>query len=423
VAISKAETTSTTSDCLNEMNSKNPEKKKRRTTNPQSSEVFILNGKEFNSYSEMVEAKRERNRIMLESSGLLETVKLIRSEQVKSLKPSKRGLATMRPKTKLTTSSAAAPSLRKSKRLAGVSSEDIYVEYESHGKIFVHTSSVEQHPQDSTAMTQSFFNNRVNDGSDLTLEQASLLCEEKWRTPLLPAQLFLSSKLKPVVSLGLRSIFSHPSTGKVPDTPRIVSPQPNTPSPVSASLLHKQVHTICADNESDVAKVTPNRIYSVALHPSPSVLIACAGDKQGYLGFWNVDKTSNQNASSDTDDYDGVHLFKIHSSPISCLQWNELGSFLYSISYDCTVRKFDANSQTFTEAFATYDSSDQYKDKLGFGMDDGTKAWIQYGCLDTRQEESMFLSTSVGNVLHLDFRSGSVTFNANLSEKKINTVR
>jgi hypothetical protein len=81
------------------------------------------------------------------------------------------------------------------------------------------------------------------------------------------------------------------------------------------------------------------------------------------------------------------------------------------------------NSQTFTEAFATYDSSDQYKDKLGYGMDDGTKAWIQHGCLDARQEESMFLSTSVGNVLHLDFRSGSVTFNANLSEKKINTVR
>ncbi len=55
-------------------------------------------------------------------------------------------------------------------------------------------------------------------------------------------------------------------------------------------------------------------------------------------------------------------------------------------------------------------------------MDDGAKAWIQHGCLDARQEESMFISTNVGNVLHLDFCSGSVTFDANLSEKKINTV-
>jgi len=53
-------------------------------------------------------------------------------------------------------------------------------------------------------------------------------------------------------------------------------------------------------------------------------------------------------------------------------------------------------------------------------MDGG---WIQYGCLDNRNEEGYFLSTSYGDVLHLDFRSKQhVTFHCELDEKKINTV-
>jgi WD40 repeat protein len=384
------------------------------------SEIFYFQGKEYGSYVEMVEAKRERNRQMLESSGLLDTAKLIRSEQQeKSItKPSKRGLAAIKPKS--TSNNTVPPPIRKSKRLAGVSSEQIYVEHESHGKIVVNTSSA-GHPTTDTIMeaNQKFFNDRINDGSDLTLEQATLLCGEKWRTPLLAAQKFVSNDLSPTASFDLMTNMSRLLTRTVSGLSRIVSPQ-KTPSPVITTQLKEQVQSLRADDENYVAKVTPDRIYSVAFHPSSSVLIACAGDKQGYLGLWNVDKPSDTNL---TDDYNGVHLFKIHTSPISTLQWNPLGSALYSISYDSTVRKFDVTSQKFLEAFATYDSSEKYKDKMGYDMDDGNRAWIQYGCLDPKNEESMFLSTSDGNVLHLDFRSGTVNFNVHLSEKKINTVR
>lgn len=38
-----------------------------------------------------------------------------------------------------------------------------------------------------------------------------------------------------------------------------------------------------------VMKVTPDRIYSVAMHPAPSRLIALAGDSSGHLGVWVPD--------------------------------------------------------------------------------------------------------------------------------------
>ena len=37
-----------------------------------------------------------------------------------------------------------------------------------------------------------------------------------------------------------------------------------------------------------VAKVTKDRIFSVAIHPSERKVLACAGDKWGKIGFWDV---------------------------------------------------------------------------------------------------------------------------------------
>ena len=41
-------------------------------------------------------------------------------------------------------------------------------------------------------------------------------------------------------------------------------------------------------NEFRVAKVVPNRIFSVAIHPSESKVLVVAGDKWGKIGFWDV---------------------------------------------------------------------------------------------------------------------------------------
>ncbi len=37
-----------------------------------------------------------------------------------------------------------------------------------------------------------------------------------------------------------------------------------------------------------VAKVVPQRIFSMAIHPSEDKILAIAGDKWGRLGIWDV---------------------------------------------------------------------------------------------------------------------------------------
>ena len=94
-----------------------------------------------------------------------------------------------------------------------------------------------------------------------------------------------------------------------------------------------------------------------------------------------------------------------------------------SSSYDGTVKLFDISSQKFTEIFASYDESPEFKDRLGYGLDEGHKFWIQYTCFGP-SENTLYLSTSVGGVVQVDLRSkGKIAFDLNLSEKKINSVR
>jgi len=42
---------------------------------------------------------------------------------------------------------------------------------------------------------------------------------------------------------------------------------------------------LCPDR---VAKVVPERSFSVALHPSETKILAATGDKWGHLGIWDV---------------------------------------------------------------------------------------------------------------------------------------
>lgn len=37
-----------------------------------------------------------------------------------------------------------------------------------------------------------------------------------------------------------------------------------------------------------VAKVVPDRIFSLAIHPTEDKMLVMAGDKWGKLGFWDV---------------------------------------------------------------------------------------------------------------------------------------
>lgn len=360
---------------------------------------FSFKGVVYESYEEMVKAKRQRNADMLEKSGLLDAAAQMKVPSKKS-EASKRGLRADRKRKDSPTN---LPPRRASSRLKGVQADDIFIADEMRGgKIILGGSgdSAGVLPSGShiyvEEKTDKFFKNRINDGSPLDVKDAVELTGHKWvkDDSVSNAQSFLED-------LNMSS--------KSSDVKHVLSPRG------VAENISSQISQLKIDSEECVAKVVPDRIYSVAFHPSSSKIITCAGDKQGYIGLWDVDSTSEVT--------DGVYLFRPHSSPVSNLEWTKCGTKLLSSSYDGTVKLFDISSQKFTEIFASYDESPEFKDRLGYGLDEGHKFWIQYTCFGP-SESTLYLSTSVGGVVQVDLRSkGKIAFDLNLSEKKINSVR
>ncbi|RKP11180.1 WD40-repeat-containing domain protein [Thamnocephalis sphaerospora] len=168
--------------------------------------------------------------------------------------------------------------------------------------------------------------------------------------------------------------------------------------------------------EEGTVKVTPERIYCTAFHPSDKLLVA-AGDKNGTLGFWDVRATlaeygvedssvpttkqeedeaemeadevkvklenddedkenkvprrSNRHvvveiktikaqvaddgdlASEELEDRpDPVYTYRPHAGTIAAMRYTPDGSRLFTSSYDGTVRYLDLASQHFMEAYA-----------------------------------------------------------------------
>ena len=148
-----------------------------------------------------------------------------------------------------------------------------------------------------------YFKNRIAaEGSSLSVKDAVELADAKWvkEDSVEKATKFVAEDLSSIQEGGRNAARSPTS---------VVS--------FDASLS-KKIDKLSADDEVNVAKVTPDRIYSVACHPSKEKLIVCGGDKQGYLGLWNVD---------DESEGDGVHLFRAHGRPVSCLSWVSFRSF------------------------------------------------------------------------------------------------
>jgi len=377
-------------------------KENESSSNLETKATFQFQGKKFSSYEEMVKAKRQRNVDMLKSSGLLEASAKLREVTLPAKKEaSKRGLRPDRKRKE-------APSVtvrRKSSRLAGEQSDGIFVEDERRGGIVILGGSSGINNNSNAIVNNinyaqdkdEFFNGRINDGSDLSVMEAIEKAGPKWvdENSVSLAQQFVSS---------LKNECVNSTDGVVVHSPKSIVTR-------EASLM-SQVQNLTLEDESCVAKVVPDRIYSVAFHPSPHKVIAVAGDKKGHVGLWDVDASSQDN--------NGVHLFKPHNHPISNVQWNSNGSKLLTSSYGGSIRIFDLQQERFIEHFATYDNSVEYKNKLGFDLLDG---WMQFSCLDHRNEDCFFYSTSYGDVVHIDMRKKSkITFNENLSAKKINSV-
>ena len=298
----------------------------------------------------------------------------------------------------------------------------IYVENESAGKFEIAGLSSGLGSYTPEKEEPEFYNNRINDGSDLSIVEAVENTGSKWvkEGTVESAEHFVNTTL-PSINDDLP--IESPTKKKKSSPTSVVKGVSSSSGSITSKNLQKNVDSLSVDDADATAKVCPDRIYSVACHPSPDHLVVCAGDKKGYLGIWNVDQyNSMQGGSGGTD---GVHLFKPHTACVSTLAWNQSGTSLLSSSYDGTVRLFDVNKQVFEEVFATYSDDDKYKDKVGFNTDNGYNSWIQSMEIDKRYESGkcFFLSTSEGGVIHIDMRSkAKVTFDQVLSERKINTV-
>lgn len=401
----------------------------RKTRNEQNNddqvftpETYSFEGVIYKTYQEMVNAKRERNQQRLRDSGLLTA----KEEMVESQKrKASQGIK------KRKVESAAPTERRKSKRIAGIESENIYVEHESAGRFTIasdgNVKSVEGQ-EDEPKDKQEHYRNRVNDGENISIERAVELTGSKWiqESSVNGAIQFVREELVPLVDrtgsktvslLGETEGETNDWTSDQASSEIINSIQKETKDRDSDWLKRTADALSVDDVDKCVAKVVPDRIYGLAVHPSSDKLIAAAGDKSGYVGIWNVDGASKEN--------DGVHLFKYHSGSVSCLEWTNTGSSLFSGSYDGTVRVFDVEKECMVQHFATVDDSFS-KDHLGYALDTGYGFWTQYACIDSRfmTDQCFFLSTSNGSILHVDLRSkGKVTFNRECSEKKINTLR
>mmetsp|Transcript_30453 Transcript_30453/g.62778 ORF Transcript_30453/g.62778 Transcript_30453/m.62778 type:complete len:604 (+) Transcript_30453:193-2004(+) len=385
---------------------------------------FTFDGKTYASYQEMVEAKRKRNQNILVSSGLLDAKAAIETTALdqKRLAATGRGLK----RSERQSSKTELLPRRKSSRIAGVPAPGIYVDHESSSGISIGGGI---NAVDDKGAEVRNFNNRVNDGSDLTVAEAVEMAGSKWirENTVKHAETFMGTILQDIIEGGVTD------SDKTQCSPVSVAGGLEASTSTNRDLeeLKSKLREISLDDDTCVAKVTPERIYSVACHPSPHQIIACAGDKSGHIGIWNFDQYGSDSAAESNDDMtksssDDVHLFKPHGGAVSSLKWNSSGTNLLSCSYDGSVRAFDANKQVFQEIFATYDDNDIYKEKIGYNTDRGYSSWVQSMELDHRygsDGKCFFLSTSEGSVIHVDLRSkAKITFNSFLSEKKINTI-
>ena len=136
--------------------------------------------------------------------------------------------------------------------------------------------------------------------------------------------------------------------------------------------------------EEEVAKVVPDRIYSVAVLPSASSIVAAVGDRSGNLGIWNY---SDQSKLADN----GVLAFNPHTATINVLEFDPTSpSRLFSTAYDGTIRCFDIETSRFDLVYASEVHGRDY--------------WLQHSCL-ARDGKTMILGDSDGNVCLLDMRA------------------
>ena len=101
--------------------------------------------------------------------------------------------------------------------------------------------------------------------------------------------------------------------------------------------------------------ITPERIYYMGMHPSPTKPLVFAGDKVGNLGIWDVFGSIEE----DGEELPLVTSYKMHSRTISQFLFSPTDATkLYTSSYDTTIRVLDLPTGVATEVYFPPDGTD-----------------------------------------------------------------
>ncbi|KAG8801953.1 hypothetical protein FRC17_006521, partial [Serendipita sp. 399] len=126
-----------------------------------------------------------------------------------------------------------------------------------------------------------------------------------------------------------------------------------------------------------IAKVTDDRIYSMAYHPEKTKDLMFFGDKHGMLGIWDPHALSLQDLESDEEDGKDrskskkkkkdrgngqtwqlqLHWPATSKSSISSVKFDPVNAHsVYTSSYDCTLRRTHFNTGQSDEIYALEDT-------------------------------------------------------------------
>jgi len=183
-------------------------------------------------------------------------------------------------------------------------------------------------------------------------------------------------------------------------------------------------------------KITPERIYSMAFHPTTSAPIVFAGDKLGNLGIVNAsqrnprqakeeedvevkkerkstvdnnpgDRDQDEDEDEDADPDPIITTIKPHTRTISAMFTHpSKPEALYTASYDSSIRSIDLSKSIATEIYGPADST---SDEPVSGID-----------MAATDPQVVYFTTLSGVFGRHDTRSPSVdTETYQLSEKKI----
>ncbi|KAJ5138524.1 uncharacterized protein N7515_003372 [Penicillium bovifimosum] len=131
--------------------------------------------------------------------------------------------------------------------------------------------------------------------------------------------------------------------------------------PQSKDLFHYIHRSLLANsNACPIAgiKITPERVYSMAFHPTESKPLIFAGDKMGHLGMLDASQEKPAAGENDEEEEDDdpdpvLTTLKPHTRTISAMMVNpSKPTHLYTGSYDSSIRSLDLEKMVSAETYA-----------------------------------------------------------------------